>query len=68
VVIITGQHNICERGGTADALGSGPSGLNARGGSSPLARTILEGLWGRIITPKPFNLPVIALELHLYGR
>ncbi len=23
----------------ADALGSGPSGLNARGGSSPLART-----------------------------
>jgi len=24
----------------ADALGSGPSGLYARGGSSPLARTI----------------------------
>ena len=27
----------------ADALGSGPSGLYARGGSSPLARTNKEG-------------------------
>ena len=31
----------------ADALGSGPSGLNARGGSSPLARTRIEAVPGK---------------------
>lgn len=31
----------------ADALGSGPSGLNARGGSSPLARTRIEVVPGK---------------------
>ncbi len=40
----------------ADALGSGPSGLNARGGSSPLARTTIKGGVGRIIKDRPFLL------------
>ena len=38
---------LCERGGMADALGSGPSGCNARGGSSPLARTRKDAVPGK---------------------
>ena len=42
----------------ADALGSGPSGLYARGGSSPLARTNYKGarISGRLLIYKDCSI------------